>query len=205
MTTLCHRLGLAAALTLSLCGPLHGESLQLQLDPEKTRISFLLPTNTHEVHGQFSLDAGTILFDPETGSASGEIRVRATGAETGNEKRDRKMHQKVLESEKFPYFTFRAESFTSPGWRSLGENHVELIGQLEILGMEHPATWIGDVEIHDGPGGRSLHGTATLDLPFVEWGLDDPSFFVFRVAKIVHVQLEIDGIVETSASETDAD
>lgn len=205
MTTMCNRLCLAAALTLSLCGPLYGESLQLRLDPEKTLVSFLLPTNTHEVHGRFSLDAGTIRFDPETGSASGEIRVHATGAETGNEKRDRKMHQKALESEKFPYFTFRAQSFTSSSWRSTGDNHVELAGQLEILGREHPATWIGDVAFQDGPGGRLLHGTATLDLPYVEWGLHDPSFLVFRVAKIVHVQLEIDGIVEPAASEADAE
>lgn len=199
MTSHIHRHVGAAVLLLLLSGPLAAVPLELRLDPQQTQISFLLPTNTHEVHGLFALDTGVVSFDPETGAASGEIRVRATGAETGNAKRDRKMHQKVLESERYPLFIFRAESVKVPSWHASGRNHVELVGRLDIHGAEHPATWITDVDIQ----GDQVEGTATLDVPFVDWGMADPSFLVFRVEKIVHVEVDLAGTLAAAEAADD--
>ena len=38
-----------------------------------------------------------------------------------------------------------------------------------------------------------MSGNATLSIPYVEWGFDDPSFFVLRVDKIVAVNIKVSG------------
>jgi len=157
----------------------------LTLDPQATSVTFLLAATAHKVHGTLHLESGEVRFDPATGVASGEIALDARLAETGNEKRDRKMHEVVLESARFPRIVFRPTRFE--GTLAGGEAH--LVGTLTLHGDEHPLTLVATVQID----GERVKATSTFAIPYVEWGLEDPSVFVLRVAKSVEVTVEAVG------------
>src|SRR5208282_1303191 len=70
------------------------------VDPDQSKVHWELGTTLHTVHGTFAFKNGTFHLDPATGKASGEIVVYATSGDSGNDSRDKKMHQDVLESAK---------------------------------------------------------------------------------------------------------
>lgn len=169
----------------------------LELDPEQTTITFYLKATGHDVEGSFSLASGSIGFDPESGKAWGEISVNTVGAETGHQKRDKTMHKKVLLSEKFPLATFRPEAIE--GDIALeGESQFDLVGTFTLLGVEHALTLPTTAEIHQG----HVEATATFELPYVEWGLHNPSMVVLRVAKQVAVTVSVVGKLEPTMEAT---
>ncbi len=59
-------------------------------------------------------------------------------------------------------------------------------------GDDHAATLVAQISRN----GDRLHAILNLSVPFVEWGMVDPSFFLFRVAKVVEVSIEMDGTLE---------
>jgi polyisoprenoid-binding protein YceI len=173
---------------------------RLVLDPADTTVSFQLPATGHDVHGVFALDHGEVVFDPATGAAQGEISVTATGAETGNKKRDKAMHGKVLESATYPLFVFRPQRVEG-ALPATGSAEIKIHGTLTLHGQDHPLTLPATVE----RDGDRLHATTTFSVPYVEWGLHDPSFLFFRVAKVVDVTISADGRLSDAAADASAD
>ncbi len=164
------------------------EEWKVVLNPEESALNFELGSTLHTVHGAMNLVSGDLTFDSETGQASGLIRVDAQAIETGNGKRDKKMHEVVLESEKYPLFEYRVEHVEGD-FKAEGNSELELVGTLSIHGSEHPL--VVPVEV------RNLNGKITVIarfmIPFVEWGMKDPSVFIFRVDKEVAVHIEVNG------------
>ena len=158
------------------------------LDAAGSTVTFTLDTTFHEVHGTMALKGGTVRFDPSTGLASGTITVDARRAETGNDKRDKTMHADVLESERYPTIVFRAErvegTLVDPGHSDL-----RLVGVLTLHGADHNLTLTASV---DSAGGR-VRCELRFPIPYVEWGLHDPSFFVARTEKTVDVTVRVEG------------
>ena len=182
-----HRRILAAAAILAVAGLAQTAQQTLTLDSGQV-LNFSLGSTLHTVHGSIPLAGGVILFDLETGKASGEVQVEARAAETGNDKRDKKMHSKVLESESFPEIVFSAESIE--GELIDGQSsRVTLKGQIRLHGSEHPA----QIEAEVTQAGTHITANGALSIPYVAWGLDDPSVFVLRVDKIVEVDLKVRG------------
>ena len=95
----------AAAITL----PAAAAELRVHLPPDSTVITFELKATMHTVHGSARLESADFTIDSESGVASGEAVVAAASAETGNTKRDKKMHSKVLLSSEQPRIAIRAE------------------------------------------------------------------------------------------------
>jgi polyisoprenoid-binding protein YceI len=170
--------------------PVRADERVLTLDPETTTISFHLGATGHDVDGLFQLVAGELRFDPEAGTAGGEIRIDATKAETGNKKRDKTMHEKVLESPRYPLFLFHAERIEGQLAAS-GTSDLELHGTVTIHGADHPLTLPAKVTID----GDHVSATTTFPVPFVEWGMKDPSWFMLKVAKEVEVTVKAEGRV----------
>lgn len=189
-------LALLASLLLGAAAPSIAEELVLTLDPEATTIDFTLGAILHTVEGGFRLEEGEITFDPETGEVSGRVVVDATSGDTGNDKRDRDMHAKVLESERYPGFVFlptRLEGAFEPA----GAGEVTLHGTLQIHGGEHEIAIPATVAVNPTEdGGRRLEATGTFEVPYVEWGMKDPSKFLLRVAKSVEVTVHAKGRIE---------
>ncbi len=178
-------------LTLMFAGaaaPAPAGGWKVDLDPNRTEVSFTLKATMHTVHGTAKLASGSLLIDPTTGVVDGEIVIDAPSAETGNGSRDKKMHGKVLLSGDHPRIVLRPERLE--GILTSGQNtSVTLVGDLVLLGTPHPISIPLDIQI-DGP---SFTATAEFTVPYVEWGLKDPSTFVLRVAKEVKVQVHSEG------------
>ena len=163
---------------------------QIELDPLRTIVSFTLKATMHSVHGTAAATSAEINFDPDTGMATGEIVIDATSAETGNHSRDKKMHRKVLVTVDHPQIVLRIRSLQ--GHLTLeGTSEVTLHGEIEILGQPHEIGIPLQVTIDGG----DFTAKAEFEIPYVEWGLKDPSTFVLRVAKEVQVVIEAAGTI----------
>jgi polyisoprenoid-binding protein YceI len=159
-----------------------------ELDPAKTQIEFVLPTTLHTVHGSFRVKSGTIHFDPSTGAASGLVLVDATSGESGSEGRDRRMHKEILESDKYPDITFvpnRVIGRLAPQ----GDSTLQVQGTFRLHGNDHPI----DVSIPLHISGGEVTANYHFVVPYVQWGLKNPSKFVLRVNDKVEVNVTASG------------
>lgn len=175
---------------LALGAPLTAGELQIDLDPELTSISFRLQATLHSVHGSAALTAGSLRLNTESGDMTGAVTIDATTAETGNKKRDKKMHGKVLVTADHQQIVLRTSRLEGE-LAQQGASDVTLHGTIEILGQSHEISFPMHIEIDSG------HFTANLEfqVPYVNWGLEDPSTFVLRVAKEVVVTVAAEGLV----------
>ena len=173
---------------LSFALPLAAEMLTFELDPGATSVQFSLGATLHTVSGSLKAESGTIQVDPETNKGSGWIVIDATSTETGNARRDSKMHEKILESRRFPDITFNVERISGSLHRA-GRSEVQLHGYLEMHGVRRPLALPATVLVE----GNRVQATASFTIPYVEWGLKDPSFFVLRVEKEVRVTIKAAG------------
>jgi len=160
----------------------------LTLDPAGCTLTFLLDTTFHEVHGTMKVTGGTIRFNPASGAATGEITVDAVSAETGNGRRDKTMHGDILESGRFPKIVFRIERVEGP-LPGATPGDLKLHGVMTLHGTDHPVIMPASVRIEAGVARAEAH----LTVPYVEWGLADPSFLFVRAEKTVEVSIVAQG------------
>ncbi len=185
MTHSAPRLGLGlAAWALLAAAPAAAEELRVVLDPAQTRVAFTLDATLHTVRGTARLDRGELRFDPGTGTASGEIVIDARSAQTGNGARDRDMHQKVLDSADFPKIVLAIERVEGQ-FEPAGTSDLRLHGRIRLLGEERPI----EIPLRAEAAGEKLSATGRFTIPYVAWGLRDPSTFVLRVGKEVAVEV----------------
>ena len=161
----------------------------LALSADATQVTFLLKGNTHDVHGSLRMESGRIRFDDESGEAEGRILLNALSAASGNARRDRKMHGKVLLSDRFA--EIRLDVTGLDGKVLEGSSEVQVKGALTLLGEAHEIEFPARLERE----GAVLKAEADLLIPYVEWGLTDPSMFVFRVDKEVTVHISLEGLI----------
>ena len=169
--------------------------IQLNFDPAQSKVHWTLGSSLHTVHGTFSLKRGAVRFDPATGKASGEIVADAASGESGNESRDKKMHREVLESGRYNEVIFRPDRIDG---RVLpqGSSTVEVHGRFVLHGSDHELT----VPVLAQLTGDHWKGSARFNVPFIEWGLRNPSNFFLRVNRAVDIELEMGGSLENSSS-----
>lgn len=179
---------LAAAVCLCPCTAAFAAEQILDLAPRETHIRYELDAGPHLVHGTFTLVSGAVHFDLETGEASGEIVIDARSGSSGSEGRDKRMHKKVLESDTFTTIIFTPEAVE--GELVEGETRdLSLKGQLNIHGLSHPMTLPSEVRLE---GGRVTARTR-VSIPYVSWGMKDPSVLIFRAEKTTGVSIDLEG------------
>ena len=181
---------IALALAAAACAHTNAQPTVIELDPAQTQIAFTLGTLLHTVHGSFHLKQGTIRFDPVTGKAGGAIVVDATTGDSGNGSRDSKMHKSIIESPRFPEIAFTPDSVAG-ALAGPSPWHVKVHGSFKIHGVEHEM--VLPVEAQVGPD----HFTATMlfAIPYVSWGMKNPSTFVLRVDPQVAIEIHAAGRV----------
>lgn len=167
------------------------KEISVTLDPAKTVVHWILPTTLHTVHGTFVLKRGELRLDPATGKAAGEIVVDATSGKSGNDSRDSKMHRDVLESAKYSDISFRPESFSGSIPPS-GNSTIRLIGTFTLHGADHPMTMPVQVSFSE----NSWTATSSFSVPFLEWGLKNPSTFLLKVKPDVQIEFESAGSLQ---------
>jgi len=159
--------------------------MTLELDPANTRIEFTLGATLHTVHGTFALKSGTIRFNPSTAAVSGLIIVDAQSGDSDNKSRDRKMQQEVLESQRYPEITFTPTKI--PGGVELkGDSaSVQVEGVFRLHGSDHPISVTLPVQIK----GNILSVRTHVVVPYVTWGLKNPSTFLLHVNDTVDIDV----------------
>lgn len=160
----------------------------LSLDPAKTQIRWELDGVVHNTHGTFKLKQCHISLDPRTGSASGEVVVDAASGESADTARDRRMHKEVLESTKYPEIRFVPQHVDGK-LAPQGTSSLRISGTFEVHGGKHAISVPAEVKID----GSRVSGTVHFEIPYVEWGMKDPSTFVLRVDKKVKIELDAAG------------
>lgn len=188
---------LASALTVLLATPADGAQMVLTLDPQSTEITFQLGATLHTVEGTFQLASGEIRFDPAGGPAAGRIEVDVTSGDTGNEGRDEDMHAAVLESDRFPKAVFLPQAVEGTLPRGDGSAELTVRGSLQVHGDEHPVVLPVEVSVQ----GDRATARITFPIPYVEWGMKDPSKFLLRVDKHVDVTVEAEGTLAPAGGE----
>jgi len=152
----------------------------LTLDPAQSKVHFTVDSTLHLVHGTFALKSGAMHFDPETGKADGEIVVYATSGDSGNGSRDARMHKEILETAKYPDVIFRptqVEGKVDPS----GASDSKLHGVFSIHDANHELIAL----IHAELTGDHWKGTSKFEVPYVKWGIKDPSNFLLKVKPVV--------------------
>jgi polyisoprenoid-binding protein YceI len=187
-------LQLAIALVLFASAARAQESV-FTLTPAQTKIEFTLDTTLHTVHGTFQLKSGSIHFDPATGAASGSIVVDATSGNSDNSSRDKKMHNDVLETPKFPEITF-TPNHVQGTIAAQGTSQINVSGKVGLHGAEHDVTLTFSVQ-HGA--GNQLQAETHFDVPFIDWGLKDPSNLLLHVSKTVNIHITASGDLSPAA------
>lgn len=178
------------ACAAALGAPAQARQDVLELDPAATFIQFTLSGNIHTTHGTFALKSGTIRVDPSTGNVSGEIVVDPASGNTNQSMRDGIMKDSVLETQRYPEISFIPS--TVRGRRDQrGNFQGSITGVMNLHGTSHEMT----LDVHGALIGDSLTAKSHLVIPYVAWGLKDPSFLFFRVADTVDVEFSTTGHV----------
>jgi len=164
------------------------QEVALELDPAQSKVHYAVDSTLHTVHGTFALKSGAVHFDPESGKAGGEVVVYATSGESGNSSRDERMHKEILETAKYPDAIFRPVQIEGKVARS-GTSDVKLHGVILLHGREHEIVAL----VHAELSGDRWKGAAKFDVPYIQWGIKDPSNWLLRVKPVVHVELEMAG------------
>ncbi|MGB7284170.1 MAG: YceI family protein [Candidatus Acidiferrum sp.] len=167
----------------------------LRLDPAQSQLRWTLGSTLHTVHGTFALKPGLVSFDPANGNASGEIAADAASGESGNESRDKKMHNEILESRRYPQVIFRCDRIEGKVLAQ-GSSSVQVHGIFVLHGAEHELT----VPVQAELAGDYWKGSAKFSVPYIQWGLKSPNTFLLKADPVVEIELEMSGKLQMAAA-----
>jgi hypothetical protein len=172
----------------------HGQNqgLKIVLDPAQTEIHWTLSGGLHTTHGTFKLKSGELIFNPATGVTEGEILVDATTGESGNATRDKRMQDEVLESNRYPAIFFHPSQIKGAFESGEATQNLVGVGTFNIHGADHPMELPLKVKVAAGV----VTATAQFTVPYVAWGMKNPSKFMLKVSKQVEIQLTAKGTVK---------
>ena len=182
---------LLATLPLALPNGVFAQQQSFTVDPGTSHIAFSLGATGHDVHGTFHVQSGAVDFDRTAATISGSVAVAADSGASGNTGRDQKMHNDLLDVANFAQITFAPKSYQGTIAPS-GDSQIQVSGVFTLHGMPHNITV--PVQIHID--GANLIAKAHFTVPYVQWGLKDPSVFVLKVAKEVGIDVTLAGLLK---------
>lgn len=179
------------ALLLTLLAPapvLFAQHHTFQIDPTASQVNFALTGTGHHVEGTFKVQSGSISFDPTAHTISGTVVVAAGSGNSGEASRDKKMNSEVLNTDKFSEITFAPNSYTG-NLAATGDSTIQVSGVFTLHGSPHNITVPMQIHID----GATATAKGQFPVPYVHWGLKDPSIFILKVAKDVQIDLNLAG------------
>jgi polyisoprenoid-binding protein YceI len=127
-------------------------------------------------------------FDRSVPSISGSIVVAAGSGKSGNESRDHKMSEEILNAPQFATVSFVPHRYQGT-IAAAGDSTVQVVGTFTLHGTAHEITVPMQLHIE----GTNCTAKTHFPVPFVKWGLKDPSTFMLHVDKTVEVELTLVG------------
>jgi polyisoprenoid-binding protein YceI len=176
------------AITLAIVPAVFGQHETFTVNPGTSQVAFALGGSGHHVQGTFHLQSGSITFDPSAQKISGSVIVSAGSGNSGEPSRDKKMNTDVLDTGHFAEVTFAPSSYQGTIATS-GDSTIQVTGTFTLHGTPHDLTVPMQIHID----GANLTAKGHFAVPYVKWGLKDPSIFILKVAKEVDIDLTLSG------------
>ena len=144
---------------------------------------------THElVNGAFHIQSGSVDFARGTPEMSGSVVVLAGSGKTGNGSRDKKMNKEILQVEQHATVSFEPKSYAGVIAPS-GDSTIQVTGIFTLLGTPHEITVPMLVHLE----GTTATAKAHFAVPYIQWGLKDPSFLFWKADHDVAIDILLTG------------
>jgi polyisoprenoid-binding protein YceI len=171
-----------------LLSALVAQAATYRIDADAAEAGFALKATLHTVHGSTASVTGEVRVEPADAGAlvlSGRILIGAGAIATGNAKRDATLHGKSLAVASYPAIVFAPERFVPSGPPGAdGTVAGTLTGRLTIRDTAKPQ----EIAATLSPDGARIIASGTFDVPWAEFGVPDPSFFVVRIEPVAHAR-----------------
>lgn len=179
---------LLLALTFSTLSAANAQHQTFAVNPDQSKVAFSLAGTGHHVDGTFHVQSGSIDFDRTAQTISGSIVVAAGSGNSGDAGRDKNMNNTVLDVAHFAEVSFAPKSYQGT-IAATGDSTVQVTGVFTLHGAPHDLTVPMQIHIE----GANLTAKGHFTVPYVQWGLKDPSIFILKVAKEVGIDLTLVG------------
>jgi len=181
------------ALPLLLATAAFAQHQTFTVNPGVSQVAFALGGSGHHVQGTFHVQSGSIDFDAKAGTISGSIVVAAGSGDSSEPSRDKKMNADILDVPHFADISFVPKSYKGTIAPS-GDSTIQVGGVFTLHGTPHDLT----VPLQLHADAANLTAKTHFTVPYVAWGLKDPSIFILKVAKEVDIDLTLVGRVSAS-------
>jgi polyisoprenoid-binding protein YceI len=176
------------ALTFLIASPAHAQHQTFTINPDASEVKMTLNTTHEVVHGAFHIQSGSIQFDRSSAKMSGSVIVLAASCKSGSDARDKKMNKDILLVDKYRTVSFEPRSYTGV-LAPAGDSTLQVTGIFTLLGTPHEITLPMLVHLD----GASASTNAHLVVPYVKWGLKNPSFLIWKADNDVAIDLSLTG------------
>jgi len=180
---------LAAVLT----PPAPAQHQTLAVNPDASQVRITLKTTHEIVNGGFQVESGSVEFERGTSKMSGSIVVAAGSGKTGNDSRDKKMNKDILKVEQYATVSFEPKTYVGAIAAS-GDSNLLVTGIFTLLGVPHEITIPLQVHLD----GASATAKGHFVVPYVQWGLKNPSFLIWKADNDVAIDLNLVGTISRS-------
>jgi YceI-like domain len=160
------------------------------VNPDASEVKMTLNTTHEVVNGTFHIQSGLIEFDRRNPKMSGSVIVLAGSGKTGNDSRDKKMNKDILKVDQYTTVSFAPETYSGTIAPS-GESTIRVSGVFTLLGNPHDLTI--PMQIHMDGSKATARGQFVV--PYVHWGLKNPSFMFWKAENDVAIDLNLVGQV----------
>jgi polyisoprenoid-binding protein YceI len=176
------------ALAVVLAPAVFAQHQTFAVDPDASEVKMKLNTTHEVVNGIFHVQSGSIDFNRTASHISGIVIVAAGSGKTGNDSRDKKMNKDILKADQFATVSFAPKTYNGIIAAS-GDSIIQVSGVFTLLGTAHDLTI--PMQIH--VDGTKATAKARFVVPYVQWGLKNPSFLIWKAENDVAIDLNLVG------------
>jgi hypothetical protein len=158
------------------------------VNPDASEVKMKLNTTHEVVNGTFHIQSGSISFDRTASHISGIVIVAAGSGKTGNDSRNKKMNKDILKVDQFTTVSFAPKTYDGTIAGS-GDSTIQVSGVFTLIGTAHDLTIPMQIHID----GSKATAKAQFVVPYVQWGLKNPSFLIWKAENDVVIDLNLVG------------
>ena len=182
------RAAFVLAISVGISTDASAQQLRLEFSPANTTVNFALGDLLHTVRGSFRLKQGAVEYNLSTATVTGALVIDASSGQSGNRIRDRKMHREILESARYSEISFRPDRIEGDV-APTGVSTIQVHGIFFLHGADHELTMPVRVQVFPDHWIAETHFT----IPYVKWGIKNPSAFLLRVSESVEITAHATG------------
>jgi hypothetical protein len=154
---------------------------------DKSKITFFSETKMENIDATNSVTKP--VFNPKTGDFV--VKAQQTAFEFKSAFMQEHYNENYVESEKFPYATFKGKVKETIDYTKDGTHNITMVGSLDMHGVELPRTITGTVTIK----GATIIMDSKFDVKVADHKIKVPSLYVEKIAENVQVTFHTEMIV----------